>query len=50
MKAEDGKRQPPVSIPLPFEQAVEGLAKVNPKAPIEATKAQKTAKKNRPKK
>jgi hypothetical protein len=28
------KRLPPVRIPLPFEQAVEGLLAVDPKKPV----------------
>jgi hypothetical protein len=42
------KRLPPVSIPLDFETAVQGLLAVDPKEPIEQSKAAK--KKPRPKK
>jgi hypothetical protein len=45
------KRQPPVSIPLPFDKAVDGLRAVDPKEPIGADKGAKAAKKKlRPKK
>ncbi len=44
---EGRKRLPPVRIPLPFEQAVEGLLAVDPKGPVSTKKA---TKKPRPKK
>jgi hypothetical protein len=42
-----GKRQPPVKIPLPFDKAVEGLLRVDPKGPVPEKSAKK---KPRPKK
>jgi hypothetical protein len=36
-----GKRLPPVSIPLPFERAVEGLLAVDPNGPVREKSAKK---------
>jgi hypothetical protein len=48
MKKSDGRRResaskrlPPVSIPLPFEKAVEGLLAVDPKQPVESKRVKK---------
>lgn len=40
------KRPPPVRIPIPVEQFVEGLLRIDPKK-LPATKAKKAAKKRR---
>jgi len=39
----ESKRLPPVSIPLSFDKAVEGLLAVDPKDPIEQSKSAKKA-------
>jgi len=47
-KSSKPQRLPPVSIPLPFEKALEGLLAIDPQDPIEQAKREK--KKPRPKK
>jgi hypothetical protein len=43
-----GKRLPPVSIPLPFEKAVEGLLQVDSKGPVQQKPAKKKGQKKIP--